>query len=253
MATHSKTRTAVQRLRRAARRLRAREMQRARQAAGPCAPVDAARRALHRARDRCAIHSGRVGVCRRRALPAQRALAHRLGATGRLDHDDAVAHDELRQRDVPRRGSGSDAPRHRRSGLDAARIRSPLRRERGAGDGREVRASPPHSDHRRVGCLACHGGCVADRRCAAREAERGGRSLSHRRACRSTRRGRATVARVAQRDERGLSGRRGKTGGAAVGFPWRLVDGALSQGDSSGGTTCSTLGGGGHSPRCTTR
>jgi hypothetical protein len=33
MATHSKTRTAVQRLRRAARRLRAREMQRARQAA----------------------------------------------------------------------------------------------------------------------------------------------------------------------------------------------------------------------------
>jgi hypothetical protein len=33
MATHSKTRTAVQRLRRAARRLRAREMQRERQAA----------------------------------------------------------------------------------------------------------------------------------------------------------------------------------------------------------------------------
>jgi hypothetical protein len=32
MATHSKTRTAVQRLRRAARRLRARELQRARQA-----------------------------------------------------------------------------------------------------------------------------------------------------------------------------------------------------------------------------
>jgi hypothetical protein len=32
MATHSKTRTAVERLRRAARRLRAREMQRARQA-----------------------------------------------------------------------------------------------------------------------------------------------------------------------------------------------------------------------------
>jgi hypothetical protein len=33
MATHSKARTAVQRLRRAARRLRARELQRARQAA----------------------------------------------------------------------------------------------------------------------------------------------------------------------------------------------------------------------------
>jgi hypothetical protein len=33
MATHSKTRTAVQRIRRAARRLRAREMQRERQAA----------------------------------------------------------------------------------------------------------------------------------------------------------------------------------------------------------------------------
>jgi len=33
MATHSKTRTAVQRLRRAARRLRVREMQRMRQAA----------------------------------------------------------------------------------------------------------------------------------------------------------------------------------------------------------------------------
>ena len=33
MATHSKTRTAVQRIRRAARRLRVREMQRERQAA----------------------------------------------------------------------------------------------------------------------------------------------------------------------------------------------------------------------------
>ncbi len=33
MATHSKTRTAVQRIRRTARRLRAREMQRERQAA----------------------------------------------------------------------------------------------------------------------------------------------------------------------------------------------------------------------------
>ncbi len=38
MATHSKTRTAVQRLRRAARRLRAREMQRARQAAANADP-----------------------------------------------------------------------------------------------------------------------------------------------------------------------------------------------------------------------
>jgi hypothetical protein len=45
MATHSKTRTAVQRLRRAARRLRAREMQRARQA-GTAPPAKTGSRRL---------------------------------------------------------------------------------------------------------------------------------------------------------------------------------------------------------------
>jgi hypothetical protein len=43
MATHSKTRTAVQRIRRAARRLRAREMQRVRQAAAPPASKPSSR------------------------------------------------------------------------------------------------------------------------------------------------------------------------------------------------------------------